>query len=317
MSKKTIILPRYATEESISPVLRLLTATEDATEIDVDMSRVKFYIPAAVVALISAGVRLTRDGKTVRLVNAETSDAFRYLQRMDFFTQLGVRLPEDFRRHDAGGRFMPIERITFGEGDVSDIASRLAGCVVPGGDFFDDTYRLVQYAAGEVVGNARQHSSGVAFVSAQYTPHDRMIRIGIADDGIGIRESFRGTPFFDDVPTDCAAIRKALEPNVSSALFRPSLYQRPSNRGVGLSVLSELVAQSLGYLLIVSHSGWCFKNGRNDAIFKDQPTCIHRGTLLATAFRRDEIGQYAEMHELALVKLGLKKVSDTGTLFSS
>lgn len=271
-----------------------------------DLAAVRWWMPGAVVAVISRVHRWHREGKRIHLRNHTNCEAFRYLQRVDFFRQLGLDLPEDFHRRDAKGRFLPVQQVRFGSGGLNRVASELAQCVVPDAGWEDDTYQLVQYVAGEVLGNAIQHSGGVAWVSAQHTEKNDLVRVAVADDGGGILGSFLGTPLHEDGMTDQQAIVKALKPGVSSGRYRTALYGRPHNRGIGLSVVDDLVGQSLGRLQIVSGTGWQERDGRKLPTSLTMHEARHPGTLVCASFMRGQISQYQAMHREALATLGLR-----------
>lgn len=75
------------------------------------------------------------------------------------------------------------------------------------------------------------------------------MRIAIADNGVGIRESFRRAGLeWSSGMDDSEAILKAFEPRVSSSTS-------PSNKGVGLMLVSQLAALTGGWLAVVSGSG--------------------------------------------------------------
>jgi len=68
----------------------------------------------------------------------------------------------------------------------------------------------------------RASTGGRAYVCAQFFQARNLVRIAVADDGIGIRGSFINTTREADAGTADAAIRLALQPQVSSALLRPN-----------------------------------------------------------------------------------------------
>lgn len=292
-------------EAQLPILLRLLTQADTADEIVLDLERVRWWMPGAVLAVFSRVQFWLREKRKIQLLNYQSCEAFRYLQRIDFFEQLGIDIPEDFHRHDAAGRFLPIRQVGFSSGGLGKIATELAQCVVPGADWNDDTYKLVQYVAGEILGNAVQHSGGVAWVSAQYFPKGGLVRVAVADNGGGILESFKGTPLHEPEMTDEDAVRKASEPGVSSGKYRLAPYGRPHNRGLGLSVVDDLARQSLGYMQIVSMAGWRSRDMDNVQTAL-RPEANHPGTLVCAAFQRDQIHRYQEMHQVALKTLGLR-----------
>ncbi len=302
---RRVKLSRWVAEKELPELLARLTAADDAQEIELDLANVKWWMPGAVVAVISRAHRWIKEGRRVTLVNHRECEAFGYLQRVDFFKQLGVDLDERFLRHPEAGRFLPVQRVSFGGSGLDRIASEMARCVVPGADWEDDTYQLVQYVLGEVLANAVQHSGGVAWVSAQYTAKNDIVRVAVADDGGGILGSFAGTPL--NVPGMSAkeAISLAIQPRVSSGRYRTVLYGRPHNRGIGLSMVDELVRQSLGHLMISSADGWLLRDGNSEPKFRTSEDAVHPGTLICASFMRGQILHYREMHEEALKSLGL------------
>jgi hypothetical protein len=76
---------------------------------------------------------------------------------------------------------------------VDVVASEITRCVLPDVSPEDDVFRALQYAAGELLSNAKYHSGGRAFASAQFFPARNLVRIAVADDGMGIRRSFTNT----------------------------------------------------------------------------------------------------------------------------
>lgn len=302
----TVMLPLCPSvgEAQLPVLLRLLTEADTAEEITLDLGQVRWWMPGAVLAVFSRVQHWHREKRVIRLINYQNCEAFRYLQRIDFFEQLGIHLPEDFHRRDCTGRFLPIRQVGFGSGGLDRIATELAQCVMPGADWNDDTYQLVQYVAGEILSNAVQHSGGVAWVSAQYFPKGGLVRVAVADNGGGILESFKGTPLYRPEMTEEEAVRKALEAGVSSGKYRISQYGRSHNRGLGLSVVDELARQSLGHLQIVSKAGWRTRD-MESVRSSLCPETRHPGTLVCAAFQRDQVHQYREMHRHALTSLGL------------
>jgi len=72
---------------------------------------VKHYIPVAITLIVASIRNWKAQGKEVVLVNHQNNEAFRYLQRIDFFTALGLNYQEDFKRHAPLGDFVTITRV--------------------------------------------------------------------------------------------------------------------------------------------------------------------------------------------------------------
>lgn len=258
MSACRINIPSRVFEAQLPQLLAMLNQGENHSEIDIDISAVSFLTPAAIVSILARCHRWKREGKILFLSGMKSCKGLTYLQRMDFLKHLGIEKPENFERRDATGRFVTVQTLNFASGDVNQIASEITRCVFPVADFEDDVFRMLQYAAGELLSNAKYHSGGRAFVCAQFYPDRNTVRIAVADDGIGIRESFLGTLRESEAATPDAAIRLALLPQVSSALLRPNPnpYSSQNHRGVGLSITRILARESYGQMSIVTEDGW-------------------------------------------------------------
>ena len=234
------------------------------------------------------------------LRNVEECTIKGYLQRMDALKLCGVELPENFQRHDATGRFVPVRLI---ESDVDKMGGEMACCIAPGGENFDhpfeSLYDIASYAITETANNARQHSGGLGYASAQVVRTDGMVRVAISDNGRGILRSFKDADFeWSHGMDDTQAILKALEPRISSR-------GKPVNEGVGLTLVSELARLMGGWLLIVSGTG-VVRMSKGGKLFSHKlpGNAYHQGTLVALAFEAS-VKDYTGLLQAAKVHAGL------------
>lgn len=206
-----------------------------------------------------------------------------------------------------------MQTLSFASGDVDRIASEISRCTLPDTHPEDDVYRLLQYAAGELLSNAKYHSGGRAFVSAQFFPARNLVRIAVADDGMGIRQSFLATSREGEADTADNAIRLALQPQVSSALLRPNPnpYAGRNHRGVGLSITRILAEKAFGQLTIATEDGW-FDEIRGKEQVRPYPPVFLPGTLVAVTLHRDQIADYAAMHASAMSEIGMDDLDEDG-----
>ena len=142
----------------------------------IDIAAVNFLAPAAIVSILAHCSRWKKEGKTISLVGAKSCKNLGYLQRIDFLKHLGVEIPEHFSRRDAAGRFVPIQTLNFASGDVDRIASEISRGTLLEADSGDDVYRMLQYATGELLSNAKYHSGGRAFICVQFFPARSQVR---------------------------------------------------------------------------------------------------------------------------------------------
>lgn len=301
----SVVIPSNVFEQQLPQLLRLLHAADESESVDVDITRVQFLIPAAIVTILARCHYWKNQGKILRLVGFNQCPAASYLQRMDFLHHLGITDLPEITRNPATGRFVPIQSLTFAQGSVEELASEMTQCILPECSYEDDAYRLLQYATGELLSNAKYHSGGRAFVSAQFYPQRSLVRIAVADDGVGIRRKFIGTSREADAADANAAIRLALIPGVSSALLTPEgPYGTRNHRGVGLSLSRELVKGSCGHFLIATENGW-FSEDPGRISGSHDVGIYGQGTLVAATFHRDHIANYAEMHAKAMRAIGM------------
>ncbi|MCC5788585.1 MAG: ATP-binding protein [Opitutales bacterium] len=170
-----------------------------------------------------------------------------------------------------------------------------------------ELFQILEYALGEIINNCCQHSYGSGFVSAQYYPRDGFVRLAIADNGIGIRESFRqsGSPHFHDKLSDRDFLEIAIEPEISSKNHIRGPYGDPVNAGVGLSIVEYLIANTYGYFFLSSGHSWVFRDGEKDREYGNFGDLSFPGVTCSLAFRRGEAyAKYCLIQE-ARKELGL------------
>ena len=306
MQPYQVSIPARVFEDQMPRLLALLGKAEGQPSIVIDIAAVKFLTPAAIVSILARCSRWRREDREILLAGVDSCESLGYLQRIDFLSQLQVEIPENFVRHDAADRFVPVQILSFAKGSVDRIASEITRCTLPNAPPEDDVYRLLQYAAGELLSNAKYHSAGRAFVCAQFFPARNLVRIAVADDGIGIRGSFLNTSREGEADTPDNAIRLALQPKVSSALLRPNFnpYAGQNHKGVGLSITRILAKESFGQLSIATEDGWFDEiRGREQA--RHRESVFFPGTLVAVSLNRDQIADYAAMHARAMSEIGM------------
>lgn len=294
-------LPPQINADGLLPFLAQLSSVEAASEVRLDFSGLRRVSPGALVALVATVARWLRQDKRVSFLNLDRCAITGYLQRMDVLKACGADLPENFRRHDATGRFMPVKLI---EHDVERMGNEMACCLAPGGDEYEHPlealHSLAWYVFTETANNSRQHSRGFGYAAAQVARSEGLVRLAVGDNGMGIRQSFKsaGLPWADEL-TDGEAILKALEPKVSSR-------GRPTNEGVGLTLVSGLVKHTRGWLLVVSGAGAVrLGPGRSPEMLTLPDGGRFPGTLVITAFRQKDVTDFASLLHDAKVEAGL------------
>ena len=267
--------------------------------------------------------------REVRLLNAECAPAFKYWQRMDFFTHCGIGFAEQFSRRDPAGRFVPLRHISASDaGRVDAIGGEIAGCLFPDMAGLSDPgqtgpYDLVQYATTELINNVIQHSRSDGFIVAQVFPRQNIVRVAIVDSGIGIRGSFAETtpPFWDASMDDLDSVVLALQPRVSSKMHVSAGWGMGAvNAGVGLSIIKEFARDANGIFTLASHAGFfqsnhCVPHVASVELALPQP---FPGTLCVLQVARDKLTDNSQLLLKAKERLRLlDKARPFDTLFES
>lgn len=263
------------------------------TEITYDFRYVKFMPISYMVFLAGYSHGIARLGGNVKInLDSIQPSLLRYMQRMDFFKVAGLDLVEDFVRHEAQNRFMPIKKIGVnGEIRTERIATSIADCIVPEEAHETDpdktnTYDCVEYSVSELMNNVIQHSSASGYISAQYYRRTDHIVVAVSDGGIGIRESFEesGSPISASMHDDLSALQKALEPTVSSKTHSAMSWGGTENAGVGLTLLGDIARQSGGYFLVCSGDAYANNQGT-----RNLSRGRYQGTFGVFAFRKSKM----------------------------
>jgi hypothetical protein len=314
-----LLLPAYVFENNLPNFLATISSPPDERPLRIDFSRAKYFIPVAVAALIARIDHAQRNGVRFAPTGLEQCENLRYLQRIDFFEQLGVELPENFRRHDAGTAFVPIREIEPGPVRLTNdpTATELARCVANGDD--NEAFYLSEYTLGEVIANLRQHAGERGFVCAQYSPKLDRARIGIADTGIGIGESYRrsSSPQYRPGMDDLQILELAMAAWSSSKAHWRGAYGESANKGVGLTMVRFMVAESYGHFFLASGEAWWMRDGLAAPRSGILPHGCHvQGTIVGASYQRDQVVNYAELRAEAWKSLELTDTREEGTLFT-
>jgi hypothetical protein len=296
-----ITLPKRIDSTQFLPFLSSLGRGDAERKIDIDFSNLRKVTPAGLTALVATVVRWRKEHKEVELTGLQECVIVEYLQRMDVLKACGVDMAEKFTRHESRGRFVPV---TLVDVDVTELGREMAGCLAPGGEDYDHPmaglYDFSNYVITEIANNARQHSGGLGYASAQLTRAEAMVRIALADNGMGILRSLQLVEYpGSDRMTHTDAIQKALEPRVSSKPGDP-------NEGVGLTLVANLTRLAKGWLAIVSGSGFVTLAANGKITAGSLPNDRHyRGTLVGGVFPQDTTRDFALLLTQAKVKAGL------------
>lgn len=301
---RTIPIPAQINASGLLPFLAQLGQPVDEAGVRMDFSGLRRVTPPGLVALVAAMLHLRREHRPVEFAGLSACPITGYLQRMDALRACGIELPETFARHDASGRFVPVRLV---DHRVDEMGRDISACLAPGGGDYDHPncglYDFSWYVLTEVANNIRQHSGGLGFASAQVSREEGLVRLALADNGMGILGSFRdaGFPWSREM-SDMEAIRKALEPKVSCKIGEP-------NEGVGLTLVSEMAKLTRSWLLIVSGRGVLQMSAGREPVLTELPDGgDFHGTLMTMVFRQNAARDYPSLLNKAKIRAGLLRI---------
>lgn len=195
-------------------------------------------------------------------IDEVTARSGHYLDRMGLFKILGQKSPFAIVRHEPAGRFVPLTQIKTQEEQSNFIAE-----MIPLLHLKPDQADAIKYTVGELIRNVLEHALAPdgAFVAAQYYAKNNIVRLGICDTGIGIRQSIRQSW---PAKTDLNAIHLALTPGITGTTKREGGTEE--NAGAGLFFIKSMAMVARDYFVIYSGTGF-YKLIKRDKRIKKFP----------------------------------------------
>lgn len=167
-----------------------------------------------------------------------------YLERMKLFDFLGIDSGIEIEEHESAGRFVPLTQIKTSQ-ELTDFVAE----VTPLLHLEPIHAEPLRYIFSELIRNVIEHSLSEygAIVSAQYHPKSNVIRIGIADTGIGIWQSINQS---HNPKNDLDAIRLALTPGITGTTNKEGGTEQ--NAGAGLFFTKSIATVNKDFFVICS-----------------------------------------------------------------
>ena len=167
-----------------------------------------------------------------------------YFERMGLFKMLNIPSGITIKEHEPAGRFIPLTKIKTSE-ELSQFISELAPLL----HLQQEQTETIRYVVGELVRNVLEHAQTKkgAIVCAQYYKESNIVRIGIADTGIGIKKSIN---ISHNAPTDFDAIRLALTPGITGTTRKEGGTEM--NAGAGLFFTRAIAKVNRDFFMIYS-----------------------------------------------------------------
>lgn len=195
-----------------------------------------------VLAMIAAkGLTVPRGSVTIDTVTAASGG---YFERMKLFSLLGVDTGIRITESDPAGRFVPLTQIR-----TTDQQTRFVTDIVPLLHLQPFQAEAIRYIVSELVRNVLEHSAAPngAIVAAQYHKKSNIIRIGIADTGVGVKQTINQS---HQARNDAEALCLALTPGVTGTTRREGGTEQ--NAGAGLFFIKSIAVSGRSFFMLYS-----------------------------------------------------------------
>lgn len=234
-------LPNSAFLGNIDPYLRDFDNSKPL-ELEITANKKWISIHPVVLSMLAA-LGLTVKSSQVHCEKLEAKSKH-YLERMRLFHFLGIRSGIEMNEHEAAGRFIPLTQIK-----SSDELTRFITEMIPLLHLSPQHVEPIKYIVSELVRNVLEHarSGQGAVLCAQYYKKSNTIRIGIADTGVGIKETINNAYA---AQTHLEAIRLALMPGITGTTRREGGTE--FNAGAGLFFIKSMAKVNRDFFMIYS-----------------------------------------------------------------
>lgn len=191
----------------------------------------------------SLGIEFRKSGKEI-IVEKMEAKSKHYLERMGLFELMGIDSGIKITAHESTGRFIPL-KIIKNSRELNQFITEMIPIL-----HLDPHQALpIRYIISELVRNVFEHSNSNigAVVCAQFYEESNVIRIGIADRGIGISKSISKSYKVED---DLEGIKYALAPGITGTTRM--IGGSPANAGMGLFFVKSIAKINKDFFIIYS-----------------------------------------------------------------
>lgn len=253
--------------------------------------------PAVLSMIAALGLTLKRGDIRCQKFEARSRH---YFVRMGLFRLLNIPSDIVIKEHEPAGRFIPLTQIRASAELTSFITE-----MIPLLHLEPEQAKTLGYIVSELVRNVLEHAEAEngALLCAQYYAKSNSIRIGIADTGLGIKETITRSHRAD---TDLEAIRLALMPGITGTTPREGGTEQ--NAGAGLFFIKSIASVNRDFFVIYSGNGFYKllkkKSGRSLRLHADPFSDRHsagadlpywRGTIVGVDITLDQTEEFSRL----------------------
>lgn len=236
-----IHLPNSAFLGNIDPFLRTFD-NSIPNKLEITANKKWISVHPVVLSMIAA-LGLTVDKSNIECEKLEATSKH-YLERMNLFKFLGIKSDIEITEHEPAGRFIPLTQIT-----NSNELTKFITEMIPLLHLEPKHAEPIRYIVSELARNVLEHSQSEhgAILCAQYYKKSNTIRIGIADTGVGIKETINNAY---DAKTNLEAIHLALMPGITGTTRKEGGTE--FNAGAGLFFIRSIAKVNRDFFMLYS-----------------------------------------------------------------
>lgn len=240
-----IHLPNSAFLGNIDPFIRTFDpSSPDVLEISANKKWISVH-PVILSMIAALGQRIKPENIICEKFEAASRN---YFARMGLFKMLGISTDMIFTEHESAGRFIPLTQIKTSLELTTFITE-----MIPLLHLEPEPAKTIGYIVSELARNVLEHAltPNGALLCAQYYPKSKTIRIGIADNGVGIKKTINQSY---PATTDLSAIKLALQPGITGTTKREGGTEQ--NAGAGLFFIKSIASVNRDFFVIYSGNGF-------------------------------------------------------------
>lgn len=125
-------------------------------------------------------------------------NVLRYADRIDFFSSINAKIDLSYKTHESQDVLLEISRLS--EANYDDYVTKITHILIEKSRIQPDLIEMIDYTISELMCNIFEHSKSPlgGFVSCQFHPDKKIIRLCFSDNGIGIVDSLRENVVYKD-----------------------------------------------------------------------------------------------------------------------
>ena len=238
-----IHIPNSVWLGNIDPFIRSFdNSDEDKLEITSHKKWVSVH-PVVLCMITALGLFIREKSAQLSFEKMEAKSRH-YFERMGLFEILGIDSEMKIISHEHSGKFIPLRKIK-----NSEELDNFIKDIVPLLHLKTEQAEPIKYIISELVRNVFEHASSThgAIVCAQYYEKSNTIRLGVVDNGVGIRYTLEK---FYHPKNDLESIILSLTPGITGTTIR--IGGTETNAGAGLFFIKSLAKISRDFFMIYS-----------------------------------------------------------------